>query len=105
MGHGLMLLAHDPPTSFWFQPINCEKRAIFSVVYFPYLTLFESIPITWREEIAVRNVKFTKFSFISRTLKKNVIRILRHNDVNFTFQLFHRKLATAENTDQAACVY
>ena len=63
---------------------------------------FESIPITWWEEIAVRNVNFTKFIF--RTLKKTVIRILTQN-VNFKFQLFHRKFAPAENTDLAACVH
>ena len=35
-----MSLAHDPPTSFCFQPISYKKRTTFSVVYFPYLTLF-----------------------------------------------------------------
>ena len=44
------------------------------------------------------------FSFIFRTLKKTVIRISTQKYVNFKFQLFHRKLATAENTDQAVCV-
>ena len=55
--------------------------------------------------MAVRNVNFTKFSFIFGTPKKTEIRILTQNDVNFKFHLFHRKLANAENTDQAAYVY
>ena len=36
---------------------------------------------------------------------KTVIRILTQNDVNSKSQLFHRKVATAENTDQAAHVH
>ena len=39
------------------------------------------------------------------TLSKPVIRILTQNDVNFKCLLFHRKMATAENTDQAAHVH
>ena len=84
-------VARNGPYSVWY---------IFHTSHF-----FESIPITWWEEIAVRNVNFSKCSFIFRTLKKTVIRILTQNDVNFKFQLFHRKLATAENTDQAECVH
>ena len=63
------------------------------------------ILITWWEEIAVQNVNFGKFIFILRTLNKTVIRILTQNDVNFKRKLFHRKVATAENTDQVAQVH
>ena len=38
-------------------------------------------------------------------LKEIVIRILTQNDVIFKFKLFHRKLAIAENTNDAARVH
>ena len=75
-------------------------RGIFSITL-----LLRLIRITWWEEIAVQNVNFGKFIFILRTLNKTVIRILTQNDVNFKRKLFHRKVATAENTDQVAQVH
>ena len=39
---------------------------------------------------------------IIRIIMKTLIRILTQNDVHLKFQMFHRKLATVENTDQAA---
>ena len=33
-------LAHDQPTSFCFKPIRCNKKSIFSLLYFKYLILF-----------------------------------------------------------------
>ena len=83
-------VARNGPYSVWY---------IFHTSHF-----FESIPITLWEEIAVRNVNFTKLQFYFQNPKENCDKDIDTKNVNFKFQLFHRKLATAENTDQAACV-
>ena len=79
-------LAQDPPTSFLFSANQLQEkdhiqRGIFSITH----TFVRLIPITRWEEMAVRNVNFTKFIFIIRTLDKTVIRISTQNDVNFKF--------------------
>ena len=41
--------------------------------YSVWLTLFFITPLTWWEEITVRNINYTKFIYIFRSLKKTVI--------------------------------
>ena len=63
------------PLPFDFSQSVARNRP-YSVLYIFHTShFFESIPITWWERIAVRNVNFTKFSFIFRAPKKTVIRI------------------------------
>ena len=93
------------PLPFVFSQSDAREGP-YSAWYMLHNTHFSRlIPITWWEEIAVRNVNFTKFNFIFRTLDNTVIRIPTQNDVNFNFSLFHWKVAKTENTDQAVYVH
>ena len=60
-------LAHDPPISFNFQQIRCKKRCIFSVLYFPRITL------KWSHEQPVHLSRVISEMFLRLYSNKNML--------------------------------